>query len=122
MKWFLRCAAKREVSVLDVDGDAGAFLELAAKDRVGQFVLEPLLDERARLVCFPHCSNVIGEINPVAEIAALAHRAGAFVCVDGASYAPHGLPNVAKLGADIYEEMERKRTSTAPKREFLTLE
>ena len=64
--------------------------------------LEDLLDERVRLVCFPHCSNVVGEINPVTEITALCHAAGAFVCVDGVSYAPHGLPNVDDLGPDIY--------------------
>ncbi|SEL31535.1 cysteine desulfurase family protein, VC1184 subfamily [Roseovarius nanhaiticus] len=64
--------------------------------------LEDLLDERVRLVCFPHCSNVVGEINPVTEITALAHAAGAFVCVDGVSYAPHGIPDVGALGADIY--------------------
>ena len=64
--------------------------------------LEDLLDEKVRLVCFPHCSNVVGEINPVAEITALSHAAGAFVCVDGVSYAPHGFPNVEALGADIY--------------------
>ncbi|MGR3759204.1 aminotransferase class V-fold PLP-dependent enzyme [Roseobacteraceae bacterium NS-SX3] len=64
--------------------------------------LSPLLDESVRLVCFPHCSNVVGEINPVSEITAIAHAAGAFVCVDGVSYAPHGLPNVNELGPDIY--------------------
>ena len=64
--------------------------------------LEALLDDRVRLVCFPHCSNVVGEINPVIEITAMAHAAGAFVCVDGVSYAPHGLPNVGQLGPDIY--------------------
>ncbi|MEP4035833.1 aminotransferase class V-fold PLP-dependent enzyme [Pseudophaeobacter sp.] len=64
--------------------------------------LETLLDEKVRLVCFPHCSNVVGEINPVTEITALSHAAGAFVCVDGVSYAPHGLPNVGDLGPDIY--------------------
>ncbi|MEM8654162.1 MAG: aminotransferase class V-fold PLP-dependent enzyme [Pseudomonadota bacterium] len=64
--------------------------------------LEDLLDEKVRLVCFPHCSNVVGEINPVTEITALAHAAGAFVCVDGVSYAPHGFPNVGHLGPDIY--------------------
>ena len=64
--------------------------------------LENLLDERVRLVCFPHCSNVVGEVNPVPEITALAHAAGAFVCVDGVSYAPHGIPNVGSLGPDIY--------------------
>ena len=64
--------------------------------------LENLLDERVRLVCFPHCSNVVGEINPVQEITTLAHAAGAFVCVDGVSYAPHGFVDVGQLGADIY--------------------
>ncbi|SLN41849.1 Cysteine desulfurase [Roseivivax jejudonensis] len=64
--------------------------------------LERLLDDKVRLVCFPHCSNVVGEINPVAEITALAHSAGAFACVDGVSYAPHGLPDVSATGADIY--------------------
>lgn len=64
--------------------------------------LENLLDERVRLVCFPHCSNVVGEVNPVVEITALAHAAGAFVCVDGVSYAPHGLPDVGNMGPDIY--------------------
>ena len=64
--------------------------------------LENLLDERVRLVCFPHCSNVVGEVNPVVEITALAHAAGAFVCVDGVSYAPHGIPNVGVMGPDIY--------------------
>jgi selenocysteine lyase/cysteine desulfurase len=64
--------------------------------------LEPLLDEKVRLVCFPHCSNVVGEVNPVTEITALAHAAGAFVCVDGVSYAPHGFPHIGRLGPDIY--------------------
>lgn len=64
--------------------------------------LENLLDERVRLVCFPHCSNVVGAVNPVVEITALAHAAGAFVCVDGVSYAPHGLPDVGSMGPDIY--------------------
>lgn len=64
--------------------------------------LRALLDERVKLVCFPHCSNIVAEINPVAEIAAMAHEAGAVVCVDGVSYAPHGLPDIPALGADIY--------------------
>ena len=64
--------------------------------------LEALLDDDVRLVCFPHCSNVVAEINPVAEITALAHAAGAFTCVDGVSYAPHCLPDMDALGADIY--------------------
>ncbi len=64
--------------------------------------LKPLLDSKVKLVCFPHCSNIVAEINPVAEITALAHSAGAYVCVDGVSYAAHGFPDVSGLGADIY--------------------
>ncbi len=64
--------------------------------------LKCLLDEKVKLVCFPHASNIVAEINPVAEITAIAHAAGAYVCVDGVSYAPHGFPNVGALGADIY--------------------
>ena len=64
--------------------------------------LQKLLDDRVKLVCFPHCSNVVGEINDVSKIVNLIHSSGAFACVDGVSYAPHGLPNVGKIGADIY--------------------
>ena len=55
-----------------------------------------------RLVSFPHCSNLVAEVNPVREICELVREAGAFSCVDGVSYAPHGLPDVGALGADIY--------------------
>lgn len=64
--------------------------------------LDGLLTERTRLVAFPHCSNIVAHINPVAEIAAKAHAAGARVVVDGVAAAPHGLPDVDALGADIY--------------------
>ena len=61
-----------------------------------------LIDDKVRLVCFPHCSNVVGEVNPVADICARLREAGIWSCVDGVSYAPHGLPDVGALGADIY--------------------
>lgn len=64
--------------------------------------LANLLDDKVRLVAFPHCSNVVGEINDVAAICEIVHEAGAVACVDGVSYAPHGIPDVSKLGADIY--------------------
>ena len=65
-------------------------------------ILDTLLDEKVRLVAFPHASNVVGEINPVKTIAERGHAVGAVVAVDGVSYAPHGLPDLADLGADIY--------------------
>ncbi len=61
-----------------------------------------LADGKVRLVCFPHCSNVIAEINDVSAISALARGAGARTVVDGVSYAPHGFPDVAALGCDVY--------------------
>lgn len=64
--------------------------------------LDNLLDSKTKLVVFPHCSNIVAEVNDVKLITAKAHAAGAFVCVDGVSYAPHGFPNVHDLGADVY--------------------
>jgi selenocysteine lyase/cysteine desulfurase len=64
--------------------------------------LADLLDEGVKLVCFPHVSNIVGEINPVAEICAMVHAVGAVACVDGVSFVPHGFPNVGELGADVY--------------------
>lgn len=70
--------------------------------RLALSALDNLLDSKVRLVAAPHCSNIAGEINPVAEIAARAHAVGAVAVIDGVSYAPHGLPDLAALGADIY--------------------
>ena len=64
--------------------------------------LDELITPRTRLIAFPHASNVVAHINTVPEIAAKAHKAGAIVVVDGVSYAPHGLPDLAQLDADIY--------------------
>lgn len=99
----------------DHEANSGAWRKLAAKGieirewqidpETGQLdpnQLAPLLDNKTRLVCCPHCSNVVGHINPIAEIAQMVHTAGAWLCVDGVSYAPHGLPDIASLDADIY--------------------
>jgi selenocysteine lyase/cysteine desulfurase len=64
--------------------------------------LDGMLSAKTRLLAFPHCSNIIGHVNPVAEIVAKAKAAGVTVVVDGVSYAPHGLPDVGSLGVDIY--------------------
>jgi selenocysteine lyase/cysteine desulfurase len=64
--------------------------------------LESLLTERTRIVSFPQASNIVAHINPVERLAALARSAGALTVVDGVSGAPHGLPDVRQLGADIY--------------------
>ncbi|MBT8072365.1 MAG: aminotransferase class V-fold PLP-dependent enzyme [Xanthomonadales bacterium] len=64
--------------------------------------LERLLNDRTRVVAFTHCSNIVGSMHPVREWTDKIHAAGAMAIVDGVSYAPHGLPDVDALGADIY--------------------
>jgi cysteine desulfurase/selenocysteine lyase len=60
-----------------------------------------LITERTRLVALAHQSNVLGTVNPVAEIAGQAHQAGALVLVDAAQSVPHRGVDVARLGADF---------------------
>ena len=64
--------------------------------------LDAMLSHKTRLLAFPHCSNIIGHVNPVAEIVSKVKTASICVVVDGVSYAPHGLPDIGMLGADIY--------------------
>jgi cysteine desulfurase family protein (TIGR01976 family) len=64
--------------------------------------LRSLLGPRTRVVALPHVSNLIGEIEPLAEIAEAAHRAGARVVADGVAFAPHRAIDVQALGVDYY--------------------
>ena len=61
-----------------------------------------LADGRVRMLAFPHCSNVVAEINDVAAICAMARDKGVRTVVDGVSYAPHGFPDIPALGCDVY--------------------
>jgi cysteine desulfurase/selenocysteine lyase len=56
---------------------------------------------RVRLLALTHMSNVLGTINPVRELAAMAHTAGALVLVDGAQSVPHMPVDVQELGIDF---------------------
>jgi cysteine desulfurase/selenocysteine lyase len=62
---------------------------------------ERLIGPRTRLVAVTHMSNVLGTINPVKEIAELAHSRGALVVVDGAQSVPHLPVDVEALGCDF---------------------
>ena len=64
--------------------------------------LKSLFSENTKMVAFPHCSNVIGHVNPVKEISQIAHKNGALSVVDGVGFAPHGFPDVKELESDIY--------------------
>ena len=92
--WRRLAEAGIEVREWQIDRETGS-LEVSALAAL-------LADGRVKLVCFPHCSNVIAEINDVAAICAMARDAGARTVVDGVSYAPHGFPDIPALGCDVY--------------------
>ncbi len=81
-------AALKVIPITD-DGE----LDLAA--------FEAILRQSPKIVCLAHMSNVLGTINPVTEIAAKAHAAGALVLVDGAQSVPHFPVDVQDLGVDF---------------------
>ncbi|HEU5299651.1 MAG TPA: aminotransferase class V-fold PLP-dependent enzyme, partial [bacterium] len=87
-------AAERDARLRFVPFDDQGMLALEEFDR--------LLSERTKLVAVTHQSNVLGTINPVRELAAKAHAAGARVLVDGAQSVPHMPVDVRALGADFY--------------------
>lgn len=61
-----------------------------------------LFTPRTRLVSVCHVSNVLGTVNPIAEMARIAHDNGALICVDGAQAVAHEKVDVKALGADFY--------------------
>jgi cysteine desulfurase / selenocysteine lyase len=83
----------------------GAHLKIIPVDDVGQLMLDDyqaLLSERTRLVAVAHVSNVLGTVNPVAEVIEAAHHAGACVLVDGAQAVAHMPVDVMAIDADFY--------------------
>jgi cysteine desulfurase/selenocysteine lyase len=86
--------------------ERGAELRYLEVDERGELSLAALDAELARgdvrLVAFAHVSNVLGTINPVAEMTARARAAGARTLVDGAQAVPHMAVDVQALGADFY--------------------
>ena len=69
---------------------------------------ERLIGPRTRIVAVAHVSNVMGTVNPVREIADLAHAHGAVVVVDGAQAVPHLPVDVQQLGCDFYSASAHK--------------
>lgn len=73
-----------------------------AKGELDMEAFRSLLTDRTRLVAVAHVSNVLGTVNPVGEIIALAHEKGIRVLIDGAQAVPHIPVNVQQLDADLY--------------------
>ena len=83
----------------------GARLRVAPIHDSGELDMEAfskLVNERTRIVAVAHVSNALGTINPVREIIATAHDAGAVAVLDGAQAAAHGAVDVRALGCDFY--------------------
>ncbi len=86
-------------------GRTGGVLRVAPMDDRGELLMdefERLLSPRTKIVSVVHLSNALGTVNPVTEIARLAHRAGALVLVDGSQAAYHMPVDVAAMAPDFY--------------------
>lgn len=91
--WQLLAERKgAEIRVLPVDDDGRLRIEL----------LPGLIDKYTRLIAVCHISNVLGLVNPVREIAEIAHKSGVHVLVDGAQGIVHENVNVKDLDCDFY--------------------
>jgi cysteine desulfurase/selenocysteine lyase len=82
-------------------GAALDYIPLDGQGRLALDAIDSLLTERTKIVALTQQSNVLGTINPVAEIARLAHEVGALVLVDGAQSVPHMPVDVQALGIDF---------------------
>ncbi len=83
----------------------GATLKAVPIDEHGALRMDQfaeLLTDRTKIVAVGHISNALGTINPIAEIATMAHDAGAVIMVDGAQGVPHGSVDVRALDVDFY--------------------
>ena len=85
--------------------ERGATLRVIPMNRRGELLLDEydrLVTRNTKIVALNHVSNSLGTINPIKQIAELAHIRGALVLVDGAQAAPHLKIDVQDLGADFY--------------------
>lgn len=91
--WQLLCVRKKaSIKVLPVDESGHLRVDM----------LSSLINERTRLVCVAHISNVLGLVNPVEEVVRIAHSHGCPVLIDGAQSVAHIPVNVSDIGCDFY--------------------
>ena len=91
--WYL--LARRVGAELD-------WVPVTDEGRLDMDAMGAALERGPKIVAVAHVSNVLGTINPIAEITRMAHDAGALVLVDGAQAAPKMSLDMADLGADFY--------------------
>lgn len=78
------------------------FIPVTPQGELDMEAFAKLLTPDVKLVSVTHMSNVLGTVNPVAEIIAAAHRIGALVLLDGAQSVPYMPVNVGELDCDFY--------------------
>ncbi|SFM68172.1 cysteine desulfurase-like protein [Variovorax sp. OV329] len=91
--WMRLASAGAVLKVWEVDTET-LQLDLAT--------LDTLLTPRTKWVAMTHASNILGTVNPVAQVAERVHAVGGRLCVDAVAYAPHRLVDVQASGADLY--------------------
>lgn len=87
--------------VAQITGAEVAFAPVTPGGELEMDALRGLLDGPVRMVAVAHASNVLGTINPVAEIARMAHDAGALCLVDASQSVPHMPVDAPALGCDF---------------------
>jgi cysteine desulfurase / selenocysteine lyase len=88
--------------VAGITGAEVVFAPVTPGGELDMDALRALLTEQVRMVAVAHASNVLGTINPVADIARMAHDAGALCLIDGSQAVPHMPVDVPAIGADFY--------------------
>lgn len=78
------------------------FIPLTEDYRLDMDEAKKMVNEKTKIMCFGHISNVLGVIHPVKELVDLAKTVGAYTVVDGAQGLPHTTLNVKDLGCDFY--------------------
>ena len=91
--WQLMAGRKgAKIVMLPIDDDGRLMIEK----------LDELITPKTRLIAVAHVSNVLGTINPIAEIARIAHANGIHILVDGAQAAPHLQLDIQEMDVDFY--------------------
>lgn len=83
----------------------GAHLKVMPMNDNGELLLheyEALINEKTRIVCCTHVSNVLGTINPVKEVVRIAHEHGVPVLIDGAQSTPHMKVDMLDIDCDFF--------------------
>ena len=84
------------------NGASLRFIELDEDGMLNLSNIDDLITERTKLLALTHMSNVLGTINPVKELTAVAHKMGAKVLIDGAQSVPHMKVDVTDIDCDFF--------------------